>query len=268
MDGRPVTLRTLDIGADKQLPYFKTPDERNPALGWRGIRISLQWPDLLQVQLRAALRASAHGPVRLLLPMVGSLEQIDQAHAIYDEVRASLSDQGYELANDLPVGVMIEVPSLLFSLHQVIEHVDFVSVGTNDLVQYLLGVDRDNSFVAPLYQPHHPAVIAALERVALVASEAGKSCSVCGDIAADPAMAVLLIGLGFDSLSSAPQFTAEIKHALRGVTLAEAQEVARAALAETRADGVREVLREVRDRVYEGPVRAGGERRPGAPGEH
>ncbi len=257
MDGRPMTLRTLDIGADKQLPYFQTPDERNPALGWRGIRISLQWPDLLQVQLRAALRASAHGPVRLLLPMVGSLEQIDEAHAIYNDVRASLTEQGYELASDLPVGVMIEVPSLLFSLHQVIEHVDFVSVGTNDLVQYLLAVDRDNSFVAPLYQPHHPSVIAALARVAEIAAEAGKSCSVCGDIAADPAMAVLLIGLGFDSLSTAPQFTAEIKHALRAVTFERAQEVARLALAEHRADGVRDLLRSVRDAVYKGPVRAG-----------
>ena len=110
MDGRPVTLRTLDIGADKQLPYFQTPPEANPALGWRGIRISIEWPDLMRAQLRAALRASAHGPVRLLLPMVGTLEQVKSVRAVFDGVRANLSEQGYAISDDVPVGVMIEVP--------------------------------------------------------------------------------------------------------------------------------------------------------------
>jgi phosphoenolpyruvate-protein kinase (PTS system EI component) len=244
MRGRPVTIRTLDIGADKQLPYFQTPKERNPALGWRGLRISLQWPDLIQVQLRAALRASAHGPLRLLLPMVGSLEQIDQMRRIFDGVRASLLEQGYDCAEDLPVGAMIEVPSALLSLHQIIAHVDFVSVGTNDLVQYLLAVDRDNAFVAGLYDPFHPAVISALQRVAEVSRRAGKACSVCGDIAADPAFAVLLMGLGFDAVSTAPHFVPEIKYGLSRVSLAQSRELVHAVLAAERSQEVRQLLKD------------------------
>lgn len=244
MQGRPVTIRTLDIGADKQLPYFQTPKERNPALGWRGLRISLQWPDLIQVQLRAALRASAHGPLRLLLPMVGSLEQIDQMRRIFDGVRSSLTEQGYECAEDLPVGAMIEVPSALLSLHQIIAHVDFVSVGTNDLVQYLLAVDRDNAFVAGLYDPFHPAVLSALQRVAEVSRRAGKACSVCGDIAADPVFAVLLMGMGFDAVSTAPHFVPEVKYGLSRVTLAQAQELVRAVLAAERSQEVRQLLKD------------------------
>jgi phosphoenolpyruvate-protein phosphotransferase len=245
----PVTLRTLDIGGDKQLPYFKTPPENNPALGWRGIRISLEWQDLLRVQLRAALRAGVRHPLRILLPMVGGLEDVQRVHEIFDGVRRSLVEQGYEVEQDVPVGMMIEVPSVLFTLSELIRHVDFVSVGTNDLVQYLLAVDRDNARVARLYEPHHPAVVAALRHVAEVARAANKPCAVCGDIAADAATAILLMGLGFDSVSVAPHFVPEIKYAVRRTTLAEARALAEAALAETTAEGVRTVLADFRDAV-------------------
>jgi phosphoenolpyruvate-protein phosphotransferase (PTS system enzyme I) len=254
MRGRQVTIRTLDIGADKQLPYFQTPKERNPALGWRGLRISLQWPDLLQVQLRAALRASAHGPLRILLPMVGSLEQIEQTHRIFDSVRRGLLEQGYDCAEHLPVGAMIEVPSALLSLHQLIAHVDFVSVGTNDLVQYLLAVDRDNAFVAGLYDPFQPAVLSALQRIADVAGRAGKPCSVCGDIAADPAFAVLLMGLGYDAVSTAPHFVPEIKYALSRVSLEQARSLVREVLAAERGQDIKRLLKDWQAEVRESPA--------------
>lgn len=245
MEGRSVTVRTLDIGADKQLPYFGTPEERNPALGWRGLRISLQWPDLFRVQLRAALRAGAHGPLQVLLPMVSSLEQIDEAHELFDSVRGNLIDQGYDVPEQLLVGVMIEVPSMVIALEDVIDQVDFVSVGTNDLVQYLLAVDRDNSFVTRLYEPHDPSVIKALRRVARIANQAGKPCSVCGDVAANPAVAACLLGLGFDSVSVSPHFVPDIKYALRQMSGAQAREWAQELVACKRGAEVKAVLRKV-----------------------
>ncbi len=250
MGDQPVTLRTLDIGGDKPLPYFKTPPEHNPALGWRGLRISLQWTDLLRVQLCALLRASVHGDLRILLPMVGTLEQIDEARSVFDGVRAQLVEQGYGVAADVPVGVMIEVPSLLFCLPQVMERVDFVSVGTNDLVQYMLAVDRDNAWVASLYEPMQPPVLAALEAVALAARAAGKPCSVCGDIASDPVFALLLSGLGFDGVSVAPQFLGELKFALRSASGDQARTFARDARALGTAKDVRALMAERRRALH------------------
>jgi len=242
MGDKPVTMRTLDIGADKTLPYFKTPPEPNPALGWRGLRISLGWRDLMRVQLRALLRASLHGNLRILLPMVTSLEEIREVHALFDSLRVELEAQGYEIATDVPVGAMIEVPSSFLTLRHLIREVDFVSVGTNDLVQYLLAVDRDNPWVANLFEPYHPAVLMALEYIARTSREAGKSCGVCGDMAGDPATAVMLLGMGFDSISAAAHFAPEIKHAVRSVTAAEAQDLAKALEAEAESGGVRDRL--------------------------
>jgi phosphotransferase system enzyme I (PtsI) len=248
MGDRPVTLRTLDIGGDKALPYFKTPSESNPALGWRGLRVTLEWQDLMRVQLRAALRASAHGDLRLLLPMVTSREEVEEVHEIYTEVRQQLMDQGYEVAPSLPVGIMIEVPSNLFVLEDLMRAVDFVSVGTNDLVQYLLAVDRDNTRVAKHYNPFHPAVLRALARVAECARTAGKPCSVCGEMAGDDATAMLLLGLGYTSVSVAPHFVPSIKFAVRNSTRAEAKELARQVLTLDRADDVRALLETARSR--------------------
>ncbi len=250
LDGRPTTMRLLDIGGDKPLPYFKTPPETNPALGWRGIRITLQWLDLLRVQLRAMLRASPAGDLRILLPMVSSIEEIRAVHQLFDELRAQLKKQGYETANELPVGTMIEVPSALLALEHFVREVDFVSVGTNDLVQYLLAVDRDNSWVSGLYDPHHPAVMRALQDVAATVRRAGKSASVCGDMASDPATAVLLLGMGYDSLSVAPQFLPEVKYAVRRISAEESRGYAQQALAQETSKGVRAVLERIRVRLY------------------
>lgn len=262
MRDRPATLRTLDIGGDKPLPYFQTPKEPNPALGWRGIRISLEWRDLLRVQLRAILRSSILGHLRVLLPMVSSREEILEVHEVFNSLRKDLVRQGYELAEDVPVGVMIEVPSMLFCLDEVLDEVDFVSVGTNDLVQYLLAADRDNPLVSRLYQPHHPSVMRALALVAGKARARGRQASVCGDLAGDPAMAVILLGLGFHAVSVAPNFLGEIKFAVRSVSLAEAQTFAAEAVAESSAAGVEHVLGRIRARLYDDRVletdRAGG----------
>ena len=249
MGGKPVTLRTLDIGGDKRLPYFQTPEEPNPALGWRGLRIALEWRDLLRIQLRAALRAGVGHPLRIMLPMVTSIEEVRKAHEIFAGVRASLAEQGFDIDADVPVGIMIEVPSALLCIDQLLPEVDFVSVGTNDLVQYLLAADRDNPLVSALYDPHHPAVLRALERVATAAREAGKPSSLCGDVADDPGFAVLLLGLGFDSLSVAPGFLAEIKAAIRQTSLSEARQIAAEALAQHYCQGVRTVLSRVRDKL-------------------
>lgn len=247
---RPVTLRTLDIGGDKRLPYFQMPSETNPALGWRGIRVSLEWQDLLRVQLRAALRAGAGGDLRILLPMVSSLEEIQATHTIFSSVKNVLLEQGYEVASNTPVGIMVEVPSVLLCLEQLIEQVDFVSVGTNDLVQYLLAVDRDHPWVSRLYEPQHPAVIKALAWVARIARAAGKPCAVCGDMADDPAVALMLLGFGFDSVSVAANFLPEIKYAVRKSTLANARSLAARALEQTTVEGVRRVLSEIRDELH------------------
>jgi phosphoenolpyruvate-protein kinase (PTS system EI component) len=164
-------------------------------------------------------------------------------------VRDSLLEQGYEVDAEVPVGIMIEVPSALVCIDQLLPEVDFVSVGTNDLVQYLLAADRDNPLVSALYDPHHPAVLRALERVATAAREAGKPSSLCGDVADDPGFAVLLLGLGFDSLSVAPGFLAEIKAAIRQTSLSEARQIAAEALAQHYCQGVRTVLSRVRDKL-------------------
>lgn len=248
--GRPVTLRTLDIGADKQLPYFQTPQEHNPALGWRGLRVTLEWQDLMRVQLRAALRASAHGDLRILLPMVTSIEEVEQVLRLIGLVRAQLNEQGYEMADYVPLGIMVEVPSTVLVLEHFAPLINFISVGTNDLVQYLLASDRDNPWVSRLYDPQHPAVLWALQRVAEVARSQGLESSVCGELAGDEASALMLLGMGYDGLSVAPNFLGEVKYAVRQTARSEARELARRALAERSAEGVRSVLAAARDRLH------------------
>jgi phosphotransferase system enzyme I (PtsI) len=250
MGKRQVTLRTLDIGNDKQLPYFKTPKENNPALGWRGLRISIEWQDLLRVQLRAALRAAAHGNMRILLPMVTSVEEVREVHRVFDDVRRQLVDHGFEIPSDVPVGIMVEVPSTVFVLPQLVREVDFVSVGTNDLVQYLLAVDRDNPWVSKLYDVHHPAVLLALAQVARAAGAAGKPCSVCGEMAGDYATALLLLGMGYDAVSVVPSLLSEVKYAVRETPHTEAVQIAAQALAESTSEGVRRVLAQARERLH------------------
>ena len=251
MEGKTVLLRTLDIGGDKKLPYFQTPDEANPQLGWRGLRLVLEWQDLLRVQLRAALRASVHGPLGILLPMVTSIEEIRAVREIFDGVRSQLLEQGYEVAEDVPVGIMIEVPSTVFVLEELVQEVNFVSVGTNDLTQYLLAVDRDNPLVSKLYEPAQPAVLRALARIAEVARAADKPCGVCGEFGADSAVATFLLGLGYQSVSVAPNFLAELRHTIRSTTMEEARAIAARLVAAGDLAGTQAVLEETRQLLHD-----------------
>lgn len=242
--GKVVTFRTLDVGGDKPLAYLHTPAERNPVLGWRGLRICLDWPDLFYTQVRALLRASAGGHARILLPMVTTAEEIARCRAVVDEIRRDLAAAGEPHDPGIELGAMVEVPALALILDRVLPLVDFVSVGTNDLVQYLLAVDRDNPRIAQMYTPYHPGVIRFLHDIAQKANAAGRPVSICGEIAGDHYFTALLIGLGFRELSMAPVFLPRVKLMVRTFDLAECERIAAAALAAGSAGEVRALTRE------------------------
>lgn len=242
--GKPVTFRTLDVGGDKPLGYFKMPEERNPVLGWRGIRLCLDWPDILYTQMRAILRASAGGHARILLPMVTSRSEVVRCREVLQQLVADLREQGIPHDPEIELGVMVEVPVVVMVLDDLLPLVDFLSVGTNDLVQYLLAVDRDNQRVAKMYDPFHPGVLRVLRQIAERATAAGKSVSICGEIAGDHWFTPLLVGLGYRDLSMAPVFVPRVKLMLRSFTLAECQDLAARALAMQSTAAVRRLVQD------------------------
>lgn len=218
----PVVMRTLDIGGDKDLPYFPI-HEANPFLGWRGIRVTLDHPEVLMVQLRAMLRASnGLGNLRILLPMITNVDEVDTALRLLDRALVELAEEGIALERPL-VGVMIEVPATLYQLDALAARVDFFSVGSNDLTQYLLAVDRNNPRVADLYNACHPAVLAALARLADEVARLEMPTSVCGELAGDPGGALLLLGMGFDALSMNAPSLPRVRAAIRRVPLSAAR---------------------------------------------
>ena len=241
MGGRRVTFRMLDVGGDKPLAYLRTPQERNPVLGWRGIRLTLHWRDLFYTQLRALVRASQHGPVSVLLPMVTTIEEVREGRRILDEIVEDLREEGV-VAGDLHFGIMIEVPSIVGILPHVLELCDFISIGSNDLVQYLLAVDRDNPRVANMYDPHHPGVLQVLAQCVSQAEQRGIPCSLCGEIASESIMVPLLIGMGFRQFSMAPVFLPRVKLTVRSVDVESCQELWKAARACSSASEVHELL--------------------------
>ncbi len=221
---RPVTLRTLDIGGDKELPYFPI-HEDNPFLGWRGIRITLDHPEIFLTQLRAMLRASAGlGNLHILLPMISSVTEVDEAIVLLNRAWQELCDAG-EIIERPRIGAMIEVPSAVYQADALARRVDFLSVGTNDLTQYLLAVDRNNAQVASLYDSLHPAVLHALVQVAESARRQNTPVSVCGEMAGDPAAALLLMGMGIDSLSMSAASLPRVKWVIRNFTRTQAQDM-------------------------------------------
>ena len=227
---RTVTMRTLDIGGDKDLPYFPI-EEENPFLGWRGIRISLDHPEIFLVQIRAMLRASEGvNNLRILLPMISSIPELDRALELIDRAYRELTEEeGFSLQKP-PIGAMIEVPAAVYQVKEIGRRVDFLSVGTNDLTQYLLAVDRNNPRVADLYNSLHPSVLRALKSIHDQASSVNCQLSVCGEMAGDPLQAVVLMGLGYENLSMSASSLLRVKSVLLNVSHKQAQDLVRRAL--------------------------------------
>ncbi|MFP7722065.1 phosphoenolpyruvate--protein phosphotransferase [Lysobacter sp. A3-1-A15] len=220
MTGRTVTIRTLDLGADKaDRTGLVLRDEPNPALGLRGVRLSLARPGLLDDQLRALLRASGYGPLRILVPMVSGREEIRAVRGRLDRLAAELRTSGHEIADHVPLGAMIEVPSAAIALPGFIGDVDFLSIGTNDLVQYLLAVDRNNEALGDMYSPLHPAVLRLMRDVIRLGQRRGKPVAVCGEIAGDPRFIPLLLAMGLTELSLHPVTLLEVRRTIRACDL-------------------------------------------------
>jgi phosphocarrier protein FPr len=239
LGGRPLILRTLDVGADKPLPYLQARTEANPFLGVRGIRLTLSEPELLETQLRAALRTAAEHPLKVMFPMVATLEEYRQARSVLDRVREEL---GAAAPERLDVGVMVEVPAAALAAEAFAPEVDFFSLGTNDLVQYTMAAERGNAAVAALADGLHPAVLRLIRDVAEAAIAHGRWVGVCGELASDPLAATVLIGLGVTELSANAPAIPALKEAVRGVDTAAARAVAAEALGLSSAAEVRALL--------------------------
>jgi phosphotransferase system enzyme I (PtsI) len=245
---REVVIRVLDIGSDKMLPYFPLASEANPSLGCRGTRLLLAHPEILQAQLRAILRLSATHPVALLFPMIGGLEDFRAAKEAIALAKTSMTAEGQPFNPDIRVGAMIETPAAVILAAQLAAEADFLSIGTNDLTQYLLATDRTSSEVAAYYEPLHPAVLQALAWVAKMAEEQHTPVSICGEMAGNPALTELLLGMGFRSLSVNPGELLEIKNAIRSIHIKEAQAFAKRILALG-------TIKEIKDAIGEAQIR-------------
>ena len=254
---KSVTLRTLDVGGDKALPYFPIIED-NPFLGWRGIRITLDHPELFLVQVRAMMRAAVDlDNLQILLPMISQMNEIHESLALIRRSYDELKEEGFKVT--MPkVGVMIEVPSAVYQAQRIAELVDFLSIGTNDLTQYLLAVDRNNAQVASLYDALHPAVIMAVQQTVIAAHAANKPASVCGEMAGDPAAAVLLVGMGIDSLSMSASSLNRVKWVIRSLSSKRARQYLDEALDMEDAVSIREFLNsKLENAGMGGLVRAG-----------
>ncbi len=252
---RPVTIRTFDLGADKYTQQRNYEQERNPMLGLRSIRYSLQNLDLFKVQLRAILRAASHGKVRMMFPLINSLMEFRQAKmAVHDAVE-DLEENGIHVRKDIPIGMMLETPAAAIQVKEFCREVDFISIGTNDLVQYLLAVDRGNERVSQCYTPSHPAVLRTLRDVVKACTDAEVDCTLCGEMAGQPLYTLFLVGLGLRTLSMAPANIPEVKKLIRLSTLAHAKRVAKRALSFETDRQVTNYLRdETRKLLPEDPI--------------
>ncbi|SKA64583.1 phosphoenolpyruvate--protein phosphotransferase [Desulfobaculum bizertense] len=227
MDGKKVTYRTLDLGSDKLLSQHAQISERNPALGLRSIRFCLQHKDMFKTQLRAILRAAVHGNCAMMYPMISGLRELREANKVLFEVKQDLRRDGLHFAENIPVGIMVELPSAVMTAELLAREVDFFSIGTNDLIQYSLGIDRTNKDVSYLYQPLHPAVLRSIKMVVDAAHQSGIEVSLCGEVASDPFCVPILLGMQIDSLSMNPQAIPGIKRIIRQTTMDECKTLLR-----------------------------------------
>lgn len=242
MGGKPVTLRTMDVGSDKKLPYVKMSDDDAHVLGRRSIRLMSELEEYQLIQLRAILRASAHGPVRLMFPFITSLEDIRLAKRLVRNARRELDDRGAPYDQDIPIGMMVEVPAAALSLDKYVREVQFFSVGTNDLTQYICAADRNHPEVAPWFKSHNPGMLWLMRHVVETAKASGTELTVCGEMAGDPFYTMFLLGIGADRLSMAAPQVPLVKKIVRSVNLTGAQNLAKRALQLTSTGQIRELF--------------------------
>jgi len=242
--GRPIVFRTFDLGGDKLISAEGlNKNESNPFMGLRAIRYCLRFPDIFKSQLRAILRASVYGKAKIMYPMISGLGELIEANRLLDEVKAELDSQGIPFDRGIEVGSMIEIPSAAVITESIAENCSFLSIGTNDLIQYLLAVDRVNDMISDLYEPYHPAVIRTIKQIVEGAHRKGVKVSVCGEMAGDPIFSSLLIGLGVDELSVAPTSYAEIKYLIRHLSVERAAEMADETLTLTNPIRIYQILK-------------------------
>ena len=225
MGDRPVTIRTLDVGGDKLISEIESQHEANPLLGWRAIRFCLEKTQIFRTQIRALLRASQHGRLQIMFPMISGIEEFEEALALVDEVREELLGEGVPVKGDIPIGLMIEVPSAAMTSDILSEKADFLSIGTNDLIQYSIAIDRGNEKVAHMYQPLHPGLIRMVHMIVQNAHRHGIPVSLCGEMGGEPLYTPILLGLGLDEISMSAYSLPEIKKIIRSVSIAETEEL-------------------------------------------
>jgi phosphoenolpyruvate-protein phosphotransferase (PTS system enzyme I) len=226
MEGKPVVVRTIDIGGDKELPYLNLPKEMNPFLGFRAIRLCLEEQEMFRTQLRALLRASVYGNLKIMFPMIATLDELRQAKAILSEEKEKLVSEGVQVAEQIEVGMMVEIPSTAVIADQFAKEVDFFSIGTNDLIQYTFAADRMNERISYLYQPYHPAILRLVKMVIDAAHKEGKWVGMCGEMAGDETAIPILLGLGLDEFSMSATSVLKARSQIRQLNKAEMEQLA------------------------------------------
>lgn len=244
MNGKPVIIRTLDIGGDKGLKYLELPQEVNPFLGYRAIRLSLDNKDIFKVQLRAILRASAYGNIKIMFPMISNLNELRQAKSIVEEVKAELKSEKVDFNENIQIGIMVEIPSVCIQSDLFAKEVDFFSIGTNDLVQYTLAVDRDNENVSHLYSPYNPAILRLIKMTIDNGHKEGIPVGMCGEAAGDPKLIPILIGMGLDEFSMSSSFILKARWIMRNTSKKEKENVVQKVLNMSTAEEVEKYLDE------------------------
>ncbi|GAA6824017.1 phosphoenolpyruvate--protein phosphotransferase [Staphylococcus sp. 18_1_E_LY] len=244
MEGKRVVVRTLDVGGDKELPYLNLPDEMNPFLGYRAIRLCLDQPDIFRPQLRALLRASAYGKLNIMFPMVATIQEFRDAKALLEEERANLKQEGVEVSDDIELGIMVEIPSTAALADVFAKEVDFFSIGTNDLIQYTMAADRMSERVSYLYQPYNPAILRLVKQVIEASHNEGKWTGMCGEMAGDEIAIPLLLGLGLDEFSMSATSILKARRQIKELSQSEMQELANRAINAATSEEVQTLVKQ------------------------